>query len=394
MKKYFLLSLLALLVAGCEKEKNTNIEANTCLYNFMSENYFWKDKMPEVDPASYSDPQELFNVLKYSADKWSFIKSSSYWIPEKRDSYVTGFGLTLGLDQDKEVRVVTILKESDLYSKGVRRGWTLKTIEGTLVKPFIISNDSVGLNNLYGGTSDGVSKSFEFLNPSGVLVNISATQSCISYPTALMACDTMHLSSGITGYINYSTLLLRYKEEVYPALDYMKSCQVQNLILDLRYNSEGFEDFACFFASTIAGNDYHSKPWLKLHFNNSPSEVINFILTNYSLNVKRVVFITSGKTAAGSEMLIAGLRPYLDVKVIGSRTAGNPYIFSSTVISLKKQTNIDCFIVNAEARGTDNLSVSEGITPDYEVSDDITHDFGDHREECLAAAIDYLETVR
>jgi len=395
MRKYLFLLLIILSFTGCEKGKNKYGEANMVLYNFMTENYYWRDKMPLVDVESYKDPWELMDALRYSpVDKWSYIGKNEFWVVQKRESYITGFGIRLGLDQNNEVRVATILKESDLYSKGVRRGWTLKTIEGVMVKPFITSNDSIGLNNLYGGTAEGVSKSFEFLRPDGIPVKIKAAQSTVNNPASLVACDTLHLSSGITGYINYSSFDTNFDKEVYPSLEYLKLCQVQNLIVDLRYNYEAEMETGRFLASAIIGNDYHGLTWLKLVHNNFPTDYVNFTLTNYPLGVKRVVFITSGVTAAGNEMLITGLKPYLDVAVVGSRTAGNPYVLSYTFYRMKDNRDLNYYIVNAEAQGKDGQSFTEGIPADIEAVDDITHDFGDRKEACMAAAIGYLEESR
>ena len=204
----------------------------------------------------------------------------------------------------------------------------------------------------------------------------------------------MHLSSGITGYINYSSFDTNFDKEVYPSLEYLKLCQVQNLIVDLRYNYEAEMETGRFLASAIIGNDYHGLTWLKLVHNNFPTDYVNFTLTNYPLGVKRVVFITSGVTAAGNEMLITGLKPYLDVAVVGSRTAGNPYVLSYTFYRMKDNRDLNYYIVNAEAQGKDGQSFTEGIPADIEAVDDITHDFGDRKEACMAAAIGYLEESR
>jgi carboxyl-terminal processing protease len=394
MKKYFLLVVLTLLLTGCKKTTNIFYDANLNLYNFMAENYYWKDKMPVVDPESYKDPWKLLNVLRYSpVDKWSYIEYDPYWMPVKWERFVTGFGITLGLDQNSDVRIATILEGSDLYSKGVRRGWILKTIEGVIVAPFVSSKDSIGLSNLYGSYSENVSRSFEFKNPDGILVSITARQSEIKNPI-LVACDTLHLSSGITGYINFNSFNDDFSTGVYPSLEFLKSCQVQNLIFDLRYNSEGNLETGKILASAIIGNDYHNQPWLKLVYNNAASDYVNFSLTNYSLGIKRVVFITSKVTSAGNEMLIAGLKPYIDVAVVGSRTAGNPYIMSYYKCMIKDKRLLYYYIVNAEGQSKDGQSFTEGIPADIQAVDDITHDFGDRKEACMAAAINYLETNR
>jgi carboxyl-terminal processing protease len=209
-----------------------------------------------------------------------------------------------------------------------------------------------------------------------------------------VACDTLHLSSGITGYINFNSFNADFSTEVYPSLEFLKSCQIQNLIFDLRYNREGDEETGRILASAIVGNDYHNQPWLKLVYNNSAPDYINFNITNYSLGVKRVVFITSGVTAAGNEMLITGLKPYLDVAVVGSRTAGIPYLISYVMYQMKDNRILFFNIVNAEAQSKDGQSFTEGIPADIEAADDITHDFGDRKEACMAAAIKYLESNR
>ena len=178
MKKIvFLLLTIALIFSGCkkddeEKQKTVAEEARDGFYSLMQTYYLWNDKMPEVNPGDYADPYELLEAIRYTDyDKWSFVADYDEFVAEMSGSFV-GHGIRIGLDANNLARIVTIYNGSDLYAAGVRRGWIIKTINGTELAPILIAGDATAYNNLLGASTAGIENAFVFENPEGAEVPV------------------------------------------------------------------------------------------------------------------------------------------------------------------------------------------------------------------------------
>ena len=107
-----------------------------------------------------------------------------------------------------------------------------------------------------------------------------------------------------------------------------------------------------------------------------------------SLNsIQKVVFIISANTASASEMLINNLRPYIDVKLVGKPSYGKPVGFFPITLENTYDVYYSMFTSINSAGQTDYFS---GFAPDWDAADDVTRDFGDPKELCFAAALNYL----
>jgi hypothetical protein len=107
-----------------------------------------------------------------------------------------------------------------------------------------------------------------------------------------------------------------------------------------------------------------------------------------SLNsIQKVVFLISGNTASASEMLINNLRPYMDVKLVGKTSYGKPIGFFPVTLENTYDVYYSMFTSINSAGQTDYFS---GFKPDWDAADDVTRDFGDPREVCFAAALNYI----
>jgi carboxyl-terminal processing protease len=123
-----------------------------------------------------------------------------------------------------------------------------------------------------------------------------------------------------------------------------------------------------------------------------------------SLGLNELYVITSSSTASASELVINGLEPYIDVKLIGRNTTGK-YFGSITVKDYNSQGVLNTShkwalqpivlkLVNSEGDPTDvtDPDYVNGLAPDYEAVEDLTDlpPFGDENEPLLQATIDYI----
>jgi carboxyl-terminal processing protease len=397
MKRTFISVLIILaFFTACKKEITPKVftdkeKARDELYNLMNYWYYWYDLMPQVDTLDYADPYLLMDAMRYKdLDRWSFVEDYNEFVAYYAGSFV-GHGFRIGIDDSGKARMVFLYKNSDLYLKGVRRGWIVKTINGYNIASIIISGDAAAYTTAIGPSEEGVKNTFVFVTPKGKDTTITSTKSTIDVNSVLLY-DTLHLSSGITGHLVFESFIEPSVQELNTAFAYFKQNNVTDLILDLRYNSGGLLNVAQGLASYIAGNSKTGTTFVKMEYNimrRSNDITYNFENTNYPLNLKRLAVITSRSTASASEAVINGLIPHMQVVCFGDTTEGKP-----TGMNIWSYDDIYIFapVTFKNENSAGHGDFFDGLFPSKLVNDDITHDFDDRKELCLKEAIKYLET--
>ncbi len=172
--------------------------------------------------------------------------------------------------------------------------------------------------------------------------------------------------------------------------------QINDLIVDLRYNTGGAIEMAEYIANKVAGANaedalmyrFALNPYLSKHkIPGKPSfDDVHFQVKD-PLNLNTVYFLVSDVTASASELLINVLRPYMRTVIIAEHesTYGKPVGFLKQEIMGKIALWTASFkLINARGE-TDYWS---GIGADVRnISDDISRDFGDPQEAMLSTAI-------
>ena len=394
---YIVLILFGVLISSCKKEEITpitnttvNSQARDALYELMKEWYYWYRELPVVDLKSYKDPYELLNDLRFRPyDRWSFVADYKKYMASMQGTFV-GHGIRIGLGPDDKTRIMMIYKNSPMYAKGVRRGWIIKKLNGTELAPVFIAGDWTKYNELIGPSTAGITNTFLFQTPEGKDSTITTTKSSFQV-NSVTYYDTLNLKSGKTGYLVFDEFITPSSGELETAFGFFAQQNTTDLILDLRYNSGGIISVAVELASYISGlaatnvlvksdyNDKHRDENGSLFFEQMP----------YTLRLSRLVIISTRETASASEIIINGLKPYLNVTLVGDTTNGKPtgmnlWTYSNTFVFAP----ITFKLVNKNNQG----DFFDGFAPDKYVTDDYSHDFGDRREYCLKEAIRYLET--
>ncbi|MGA2405447.1 MAG: S41 family peptidase [Bacteroidales bacterium] len=398
MKKLFIILFLTTLgFSSCKKDVSRAItvptvdeQARDYLYDAMNEYYFWYNLMPVVVKTDYKDPYELLDAMEYKTlDRWSFVQTYAEYQAQNQGSFV-GHGISLGLDQDSKVRIAQIYKNSPLYSNGVRRGWIVKNLNGTDLAPIFIARDNAAYSQVIGPSTAGVTNTFLFQIPDGRDSTITSTKTSFTLNTVI-AYDTLHLKSGITGHLVFDQFIPPSNQELATAFAFFQQNSITDLIVDLRYNGGGDLSVLTNMASYLAGEAKFNTTFLKITFNdkntiyNTP---YNFNPIAYPLNLTKVVFICTRGTASASEDLINGLKPDLTVTCIGDTTNGKPV----GMIGIPYKTDYMFWPISfAVVNSADQGDFYKGFAPDKYVPDDITHDWSDRNELCLSEAIYFLE---
>ncbi|WP_313672138.1 S41 family peptidase [Sphingobacterium multivorum] len=171
--------------------------------------------------------------------------------------------------------------------------------------------------------------------------------------------------------------------------------QIKSLIVDLRYNGGGYVDASAYVADKIGGAITKGKLMLTYEVNDyikaTPSINKMFQDTKFegksNLNLNKVYFLVSDRTASAAEMLINVLKPYLQVQIIasGTRTYGKPVGFFEQVVQNKVSFWPVSFLLKNSA---DFSGYWDGFVPDKSnITDYVFVDVGDKKETMLATAL-------
>lgn len=184
----------------------------------------------------------------------------------------------------------------------------------------------------------------------------------------------------------------------------MKNAEINEMILDLRYNPGGYvstcNELASFFIPTehlgkLYQQQYYNQIITKEKADKYHSNGIDSVFfksgswyEQWGLNLKRLIVLSTKNTASSSEALVIGLRPYMDVIVIGTQTCGKD-VGSYTITDNKYKyllQPITFKYYNSRMESTPE----KGIVPDIIIEDDKKEKRGNVNEALLKAALQYI----
>jgi C-terminal processing protease CtpA/Prc len=370
MKNFVLsaLTILSLLTFSCSDDDSTAQEPNVLLksevndfvWKAMNHWYFWQEDVLSLSDTQddnidefhtylngFSSSEDLFESLKFSADDFSWyiddVQDRLNSIRGISESY--GIGLPSNLvrvqqgSDDVVIFVAYIVPGSPADLAGIERGDLIYKVNGSVLN---VNNASL-INKIFTDINISIgTATFEngSLNPKG------SDKSLTAVPLAI---DPVHYSDIIEeagkkiGYLVYNRFTFTYHSELNDVFTAFKNQGVDELILDLRYNPGGVVLTSAYLSSMIEGNIVNGGRFASLTYNakrNPSNETLYFfrdqatvfdketgdptnnIAISRLTNLNRVYVLTSRSTASASEMIINGLRPSMDVIVIGTTTVG------------------------------------------------------------------------
>jgi C-terminal processing protease CtpA/Prc len=381
----FLVSFIA-----CNEDEAPGPEENEEFEEFytgLKEWYYWNDLIPDIDPSSYSSLPEILEAVRYrELDRWSFVTEwDEFWAFLNNSEFI-GYGFGHTYDSDGNLRVTYVFNSTDFYEAGVRRSWIIKAINGTP----IFSGANIG--SLLGAEQVGITNTFTFQKPDGQEMTLTADKESIIMNTVLHY-EVLEMDEQKIGYMVLQSFNATTEQELNDVFAFFAQQEIDDLILDLRYNGGGLTSVAQQLASLIGGEQVADLPFTKYSFNSLRSaeydRVENFTVEVNSLSLNRLVTIATEATASASELVINGLRPYMDVKIVGADTYGKPMganvmrfndVWALVPITFKTK--------NADDEG----DYFDGLPVDIPANDGLDKMFGDPEEESLKQALAYLLT--
>ena len=407
MKKtlVFLFFASFFLLVSCENniaDDCSQASVNRHAFAYLKEWYLWYEHIPAVNPADYESLDKMIADVKYR-DGDVLIDRFSYAVKKtEHDDYYAGkrygMGMSMQRDEENAVYISMVYPESPAGVAGLKRGQRILAMNGVTVEELDEnaaynkehSNDAgfeekTDWNNVYNAENKGEAVQFKVLEEGEEFETTVVLDDYIG--KSVLAYKVLDNNSVKTGYIHFKSFITSSEDELNEVFDHFKEENVEQLVLDLRYNGGGLVKIARQLVNLIAGDKVKGENVIKLIYNDKhPEQNTSYkgeVLENSLSNVKKVAVIVSSGTASASEMVINSLTPYVEVSLIGSTTYGKPVGMNSKDICDQTIVPITFKYANSQDYGDFFL----GMEADCAANDDFRHDFGDEREEELSVAL-------
>lgn len=423
------------------------------VFLYAKEAYYWNDGLPDYatfKPRGFTGTNDLdaltkeVNAISQYKINPATNKPYEYYTPapgEAKYSFIDegqvsgelggaqqDFGFAPLYISETDLRIKYVYSGSAAGTAGVKRGYKVITINGN-------SNFSYD----YGGPHTQFVVNAFFYSTSITLTlekpggeRFTTTLNAGAYTTnPVLTYKVFDTGNGHkVGYIVFNTFTSdeNATPKLNEAFNYFTGNGVTDLVVDLRYNGGGYVSTAEYLCNLIVPASKNNSLMYKTYFNNTlasgkasllanqvrrnpkTNKLYNYAQFSYTVNdnavnfekvgslngISKVCFIVGSGTASASELVInniRGLKPLIDVKIIGSTTYGKPVGFFDIDIN-----KYQMFIPEFETKNSlDEGGYYTGMEPETttypgkKAADDVTHDFGDPDELLLKYAINYVK---
>ncbi len=325
------LLLLLFFISSCRKNKDPEFDpgtdgfVNDWVMDSMEVYYYWNSTLPKK-PDYNQAPLKFFASIKNSQDRFSQLIN-----PDVPESYprtlYSDFGIdlvTITSGGPEQTLVRLVVPGSDGDQSGLKRGDRILTIDGI----------AVGSSNINSLSESSLKKGSITLQAEGkaepYLINGYLK------PNPVYLTRVWVNGEKKTGYIFLNNFDLKALPRLKEVFADFQTQDVNELILDMRYNTGGEVSVAAALAAmiTTANEDAvfleyrgNAKAGIQRHsFGNEIAKV--FFPLNYNqytglrLNLNRVFLLTGRHTASAAELLVNNLTPYIQTIRIGEQTLG------------------------------------------------------------------------
>ena len=422
----------------------STLEEKFWIRSWSNETYLWNDEIVDTDPNSIAERVPYFDITKSNEltetgsgrekDDFHFSEFTEDFVARRNSAAVSGYGFSLvsvgPRDADgfsippRDFRILYTEPNSPASASqngqvNFPRGTQILEIDGA---DLVNGNDTNTLNAGLSPAQAGEEHTFRVRDVDGTERTFTITSADVA-PAPVNRTEIVDTPTGKVGYVLFNTFSpLESEASLNEAFTQLETEEIDDLVLDLRYNGGGLVVVAAQLGYMIAGEDRtEGKIASLLQYNEDAGnrdpitgevvQPIPFVDTGVgfslststnlaTVDLPRVFVLTTGGTCSASELVINSLLGIdYEVVMIGDTTCGKPYGFLPTDNCGRTYYTIQFRSVNDKGFG----DYSDGFSPDdtdnpfsektvgCTVADDINTELGDPTEALFAAALYYRD---
>ena len=362
--------ILGLFIVSCKKDnakpdtqnldKEILLRDSTYFYSILFS--LWTDKLPQpaekngkLDLKAYTEDfdkaEDVLEALmaKTQYDRFSFIDREGTVSEEigdgihKETGAIPIFLSTDGTTATASLYVRFVQKNSPAEKAGLLRGMQILSINGNKNVGYL--QDQANKFELYNKFFTGETLSIQVKHPeTGATSTLSVTGNAYQL-NPIQNTKVIDRDGKKIGYISYSSFVAvtkrdgtanDYYSEMVNTFAELQNQNIEELVIDLRYNGGGSTETAELMSNLLVPTAYAKAKMYDYKVNayltewgwndnndpNAPFKSVNFDKKN-TLNLKRVYFLVTQSSASASELVINVLKPYMDVQIISTNNLGS-----------------------------------------------------------------------
>ncbi len=363
--------------SGESRDTSFNDGQKEFLYKLFKTEYLWADETEDKSYEGFTKPKDMIRAFRNKNDKWSYAQTIDEY-EDWQSQKTQGFGC-----YGRNAKIYKMRFSSPCEKAGLKRGDKILKINGEEFsnKVYYKVQNNIGVKSIF------------TIKRNNDVLNIEITPRVYKFKTVKY--QVLNQNNTKIGHLIFDSFTSDSIDELEKAFTYFKANNVEELIIDLRYNGGGSLNTASILLDKIAGLNNAGKIQAKLKWND------NYTNKNYNryfddevddnaLDLNRVFFLTTEDSASASEMVINSLKPYMDVLVIGEKTHGKPVGMRG-----RKKAGLIYWLINFRVlNANDEGNYFDGINTDCSVLDEYLYSRSNKNDALFKSALNYIENGR
>jgi len=358
-------------------------EQNRFVHELLQDVYLWyQDVLPQIDYASFRSPQQTLDFLRADQDRFSSITSAATFDSLFNEGQYLGYGFSVITEADGSALLRFVYDDSPAGRAGLQRGDEILSVNNQSAQQI---SQAFAWSSIFGPDQEGYPVTMLVRKKDGSVIDIQLLKTLVNINTVLHNSIIQNGTENI-GYLVFNSFLATSSAELESAFATFKAGGVNRLILDLRYNGGGSVPVASTLASYLHTNSSSDQLFARLQHNDKHRSRDSFYFFRSLVNqleLQQLVVVTTEATCSASEMIVNGMKPYLNVMTVGSTTCGKPVGMNGYLFCDQLALPVSFAAYNSNNEG----DYFEGIAANCPAQDEVSAAFGDEQEAMLSAAL-------